>query len=134
MNPPKSGCNFLPGNLCICLAFHDPQGYGLRVDQFRWQVAAACKGIPSYVFFPEEKGLPGFKEDPRFKGKTYREYCGSCPVMRLCRSFAVLHDTEGVWGDMNDSERRSRYVKEERWEMRNDREDMGLYEPLYGHS
>src|SRR5688500_18643567 len=103
------------------------------MDQFRWQGAAACKGVPSYVFFPDERQLPGFKEDAGFAGKTAEDYCANCPVYWICREFAILHDMEGVWAGLTWSQREQLYCKEERFEMRNDKEDMGLYKPLYGH-
>lgn len=103
-------------------------------DQFRWQVGAACKGVPSYLFFPEEMKVSGFKENPLFKGKRAKDYCDNCPVREICREFAVLHDSEGIWGNTKDSERDRRYPREERFELRNDQEEVGRYEPLYGHS
>lgn len=103
-------------------------------DQFRWQVGAACKGVPSYLFFPEEMKLSGFTENPLFKGKRAKDYCDNCPVRSICLEFSVLHDEEGIWGNTKDSERNRRYPKEERFELRNDQEEVGRYEPLYGHS
>lgn len=104
------------------------------MDQFRWQDAAACKGVPLYVFFPDDKKRPGFEEDPAFEGKTAEDYCNSCPVYWSCREFAVLHDAIGVWANLTDRQRERTYPREERFEMRNDKEEMGSYEPLYGHS
>lgn len=103
-------------------------------SQFGWQVGAACKGVPSYLFFPEEMQREGFQENPLFRGKKAEDYCAKCPVQAICREFSVLHDTEGIWGNTTDRQRRRRYSKEERFEMRNDMEEMGGYEPLYGHS
>lgn len=54
--------------------------------------------------------------------------------MWICREFSVLHDAEGIWGNTDDKFRRKRYEREERFEMRNDQEEIGRYEPLYGHS
>lgn len=103
-------------------------------DQFRWQVVAACKGVPSYLFFPEEMEREGFQENPLFFGKKAEDYCAQCPVQRICREFSVLHDAEGIWGNTTDRQRRRRYPREERFEMRNTKEELGYYEPLYGHS
>lgn len=106
----------------------------LVADQFRWQAVAACKGVPSYLFFPEEMQREGFQENPLFKGKRAKDYCANCPVRSICNEFSVLHDMEGIWGDTNDRQRGKRYPKEERFELRNDQEEIGRYEPLYGHS
>ncbi|GHF92204.1 WhiB family transcriptional regulator [Streptomyces griseosporeus] len=103
-------------------------------SQFRWQAGAACKGVPSYLFFPEEMKQEGFKENPLFIGKKAADYCANCPVREICLEFSVLHDAEGIWGNTTDRKRSRRYPKEERFEMRDDLEEMGTYEPLYGHS
>jgi hypothetical protein len=76
----------------------------------------------------------GFKENPLFVGKKAADYCAQCPVRAICEEFSVLHDAEGIWGNMTDRQRNRSYPKEERFEMRDTKEDMGRYEPLYGHS
>jgi hypothetical protein len=103
-------------------------------SQFRWQDGAACKGVPSYIFFPEERAFEGFKENPLFMGKRAKDFCETCPVKRICEEFSVLHDMEGIWANTTDTERNREYCKEERFELRNDLEELGKYEPLYGHS
>jgi hypothetical protein len=103
-------------------------------DQFRWQAGAACKGVPSYLFFPEEMEREGFQENPLFRGKKAADYCNVCPVNRICQEFSVLHDAEGIWNNTTTRQRARRYSTEERFEMRNDQEELGRYEPLYGHS
>lgn len=107
---------------------------GLVPNQFRWQLGAACKGVPSYLFFPEEMKRNGFEENPLFRGKKAEDYCDNCPVKQICREFSVLHDAEGIWGGTTDTERGHRYPTGERFEMRNNKEELGRYEPLYGHS
>jgi hypothetical protein len=103
-------------------------------DQFRWQRGAACKGVPSYVFFPEERAFEGFEENALFAGKNANDYCATCPVKSICQEFSVLHDMEGIWANTTDGQRRRRYSRDERFEMRNDIEELGQYEPLYGHN
>lgn len=125
----------LPFSKCrSCVALADLPTYVVFVEQFRWQAAAACKMVPSYIFFPEEKSVPNFKEDPRYDGVKAKDICGACPVRRMCNNFAVLHDAEGFWGGSDTRERNRAYCKEERWEMRNEAEELGKYYPLYGHS
>lgn len=106
----------------------------IDASQSRWQKAAACKGAPSYLFFPDETHDPDFKSDPMFEGLSFRDFCNGCPVKFLCEEYAVLHDSFGIWGDTSDRQRSRRYKKEERWEMRDYKEDAGDYYPLYGHS
>jgi hypothetical protein len=76
----------------------------------------------------------GFKENPQFKGRSGKDYCANCPVEAICREFSVLHDEEGIWGNTTTGQRARRYPRDERFEMRNDQEDLGNYYPLYGHS
>lgn len=122
-------------NTCITLAQALTKTYIKNVStQLAWQRGAACKGVPSYIFFPEEKAFEGFKENPLFLGKKASDYCDTCPVRAICLEFSVLHDAEGIWSSTSTNERSRRYPKEERFEMRNDLEEMGSYEPLYGHS
>lgn len=97
-------------------------------------MGAACKGVPSYLFFPEEMEREGFEENPLFRGKKAEDYCAQCPVREICREFSVLHDAEGIWGNTTANQRSRRYSREERFELRNDAEEMGQYWPLYGHS
>ena len=106
----------------------------IDASQSRWTVAARCNDAPSYIFFPEEKNDPKFRPDPLFDGMSFRDFCDDCPVMHMCKEFAVLHDAYGIWGGSTDNQRNRRYKKEERWEMRDLKEDEGTYSPLYGHS
>lgn len=107
---------------------------GIDDSQFTWQSRAACRSVPSYVFYPDELLLPETKVDPIFTKLSYRDFCDSCPVKYLCLEFAVLHDMHGIWGGLTESERNKRFCTEERYEMRNYKEECGSYEPLYGHS
>ena len=107
---------------------------GIDASQFTWQRSAACNGLPSYLFYPEERTLPGFKEHPDFEGKSYEDFCRGCPVKYLCLDFALMHDMQGVWGGTTDKQRDERFCIDERWEMRAFKEEMGQYKALYGHS
>jgi hypothetical protein len=88
--------------------------------------------VPSYIFFPDEK-RPNVSDDP-YAGKTYHDYCGACPVKWKCREFADLHDMQGAWGDLSQSERGAAQSGEDREELREYKGDIGEYWPLYGHS
>lgn len=105
-------------------------------QQFGWQIRAACKGVPSYIFFPDEtrpkKGEENYSE--YYAGKTFHDFCGKCPVKWKCRQFAELHDLQGYWGDLSESERDATQSKEDRVELREYKAEIGEYWPLYGHS
>lgn len=100
--------------------------------QFSWQKSAACKGVPSYIFFPDEK-RPAKEIDP-YAGKTFHDFCGSCPVKWKCRQFAQLHDLQGYWGDLSEKERHNVQCPEDLNELRDYKAETGEYWPLYGHS
>lgn len=103
-----------------------------NAQQFTWQKSAGCNGVPSYIFFPDETKLPGFKEDPKFRGKTFEDYCGPCRVRSICKEFALLHDTWGVWGGTKKGERDRLYPVGERNEMRALKAESNTYFPLHG--
>lgn len=118
----------------LWLAFAQGVAYLCLVpNQFRWQKGAACNGVPSYIFFPEERAFEGFRENPLFENKTAADYCTTCPVRQICLEFSLLHDAEGIWGNTTERKRAQLYCKDERYEMRDDREEIGIYWPLYGH-
>lgn len=107
---------------------------GIDTDQFDWQRSAKCTTAPSYIFFPEEQLRPDFKPDTKLGEVTYKDFCGSCRVKRVCLDFALLHDLSGIWGNTTENERKNRFSQFEREEMREYKGDLGTYKSLYGHS
>jgi hypothetical protein len=106
---------------------------GIDDSQFTWQNRAACRDVPSFVFYPDE--ILSLEEvDPAYAKISYRDFCDTCPVRYLCLEFAVLHDMVGIWGGTTENERKKRFCTGERYEMRNYKEECGSYQPLYGHS
>jgi WhiB family redox-sensing transcriptional regulator len=71
-----------------------------------WWVDAACRGTDASYFF-----APSYFE--RRAEKLAREavakaICGRCPVRENCLEYALqTHDPHGVWGGLNEMERRS---------------------------
>ena len=106
-------------------------GMEASAGQFSWQKRAACNGVPSYIFFPDERKLPGFREVPGYEGVTFQDYCGGCRVRNVCEEFAVLHSAIGVWGGMLEPERNRKYSKNTRKELRSLKTG---YFPLWGES
>lgn len=107
---------------------------GIDTEQSNWQKSANCRLAPSYVFFPEETLKPGFEPRASNGTLTYSDFCGSCKVQKRCLEYALLHDLDGIWGNMTFAERRNRFSTYEREEMREYKADVGGYKPLYGHS
>jgi WhiB family redox-sensing transcriptional regulator len=73
-----------------------------NVAQFRrqlhdtnWQHHAACRDVPSEVFFPE-KGREGIAV----------AICLECPVREECLAHAIEHrEDEGIWGGRTPAQR-----------------------------
>jgi WhiB family redox-sensing transcriptional regulator len=71
-----------------------------------WQHHAACRGEDASFFF-----APSYFE--RHSEKLAREsvaksICARCPVRAECLDFALeLRDPHGVWGGLNEMERRT---------------------------
>jgi WhiB family redox-sensing transcriptional regulator len=64
-----------------------------------WQRWAACRNVPTRVFFPAGHFA-------RMEEKQAKAVCLTCPVRLPCLAFAVEHDEVGVWGALNEHERR----------------------------
>ncbi len=75
---------------------------GLSAES-RWQRWAACRKIPTALFFPT--GSPRLARGEEERAKTV---CSACPVRARCLAFAFEHDEAyGVWGGLNPEERRA---------------------------
>ncbi len=83
----------------------------LLADQ-AWQVRAACRGPQSIVFFPP----PHFerKEDKIEREVRAKAICTSCGVKNDCLSYSLkIREQHGIWGGLNESERKVRLVERE---------------------
>ena len=66
-----------------------------------WMGRAACRGVPSEVFFPvAAERAPGAHEYA-----LARKLCARCPVVEPCRE-AGSHEPLGMWGGLTPTERR----------------------------
>ena len=71
-----------------------------------WQHRGACRGPQATVFFPP----PQFE---RKVDRTERELrakmiCGECPVVAECLDYALqIREPHGIWGGLNENERRA---------------------------
>ncbi|MGH9222231.1 MAG: WhiB family transcriptional regulator [Acidimicrobiales bacterium] len=61
-----------------------------------WKEAAACKGEPASVFFPETEPAAA----------AAKAICARCPVSDLCLTVALRNgERHGVWGGKTERER-----------------------------
>lgn len=71
----------------------------------RWRAQAACRGLDSEVFFPDDDGE---------ESELAKKVCGSCEVQDSCLSYALRNrEKGGVWGGATERERR-RIVRQKR--------------------
>lgn len=67
-----------------------------------WIFKAACRDVPTAVFYPEPKKGPGGPD-------LYREakaICDGCPVKQACLDHALDNDERwGVWGGLSPNQR-----------------------------
>jgi WhiB family redox-sensing transcriptional regulator len=82
-------------------------------DTPAWQFHAACRGEDSGLFFaPSYFEQRAEKEAREAKAKAI---CAHCPVLIDCLEFAVrIRENHGVWGGLNESERRALVRERER--------------------
>ena len=78
-----------------------------------WQYAAACRGEDAAHFF-----APNYFEKRREKDAREaraKRLCHVCPVRESCLEYALeTRETHGVWGGMNETERRGLLRERER--------------------
>ncbi|MDQ1687123.1 MAG: WhiB family transcriptional regulator, redox-sensing transcriptional regulator [Frankiaceae bacterium] len=79
---------------------------GPVADLWEWQFSAACRALPSEMFFhPEgERGSARAQRERRAKA-----VCAACPVRRACESHAMAaREPYGIWGGLGEHERSER--------------------------
>lgn len=55
---------------------------------------AACAGTDTEFFYPNKDS---FTDDER---RIFEKMCGSCPILDMCKEWALVHERFGVWGGM----------------------------------
>ncbi|MER5839161.1 MULTISPECIES: WhiB family transcriptional regulator [Streptomyces] len=68
-----------------------------------WRDQASCAGEDPEIFFPlSDSASPG---DEAFLARTI---CRRCPVLLVCRSWAIDHgEDDGIWGATTAAQRRA---------------------------
>lgn len=68
-----------------------------------WHHQAACKNLPTLLFFPPEGERPAERDVREAKAKAV---CDTCPVRMRCLEEALQrNDKYGIWGGLNPDER-----------------------------
>jgi WhiB family redox-sensing transcriptional regulator len=66
-----------------------------------WRDKAACLGEDPDLFFPVGTGRPA-----ETQAAAAKRVCQRCPVRTPCLDWALTTGTDGVWGGLDDVERR----------------------------
>jgi WhiB family redox-sensing transcriptional regulator len=73
--------------------------------EYGWQWRAACRGEDARLFFPPNHSEP--KEERLHREHRAKAICAICPVRVECLEYAVrTREPHGVWGGLNELERR----------------------------
>ena len=81
---------------------------GPNADLWDWQLSSACREAdPDLFFHPEgERGPRRINRESAAK-----LVCGTCPVLRECRSHALaVREPYGVWGGLSEDDREAVYA------------------------
>jgi WhiB family transcriptional regulator, redox-sensing transcriptional regulator len=77
-----------------------------------WWIRAACRGADTELWYPT--GPAGWAATSPTAQKKIAEdevypkgVCWKCPVQLQCLKWAVKHGEAGIWGGLNETERRS---------------------------
>lgn len=74
--------------------------WNLLNRDFEWTDAAACKGMPTSMFFPLKGG-------PNKTVRAAKAICNNCAVKTDCLNFALDNSMKcGIWGGTTTKERR----------------------------
>ncbi len=72
-------------------------------DQWEWQYQAACRSLPSEMFFH-----PDGERGPRRLARetAAKAVCAQCSVIAACRDHALsVGEAYGIWGGLTEDER-----------------------------
>jgi WhiB family redox-sensing transcriptional regulator len=72
-------------------------------SDWEWQQSAACRELPSEMFFHPEG-----ERGPRRKNRenAAKAVCAACPVLTSCREQALkLAEPYGIWGGLSEDDR-----------------------------
>jgi len=65
----------------------------------RWMERAACRGLPTDLFFPHRGGID--------TAAAAKAVCAACPVSDDCYEYAFAsNERHGIWGGTSERERR----------------------------
>jgi WhiB family redox-sensing transcriptional regulator len=81
-------------------------------EEWDWQLHGSCRSLESAVFFhPDNERGPA----RRTRQARAKQICGGCPVLMECREHALrTKEPFGVWGGLDEDERRAIFSRRPR--------------------
>ena len=77
----------------------------VRAEEDLWQQDASCRGPEAVLFFPPTTAETRAARDER--EARAKRICHDCPVVSPCLEYALrIREPHGIWGGLNESERR----------------------------
>ena len=67
-----------------------------------WRHLAACRGKDPELWFPIGETGPAVAQAEEAKA-----VCAGCPVVEQCLTWALDNDVQGIWGGLDEKERRA---------------------------
>ena len=81
--------------------------------EWGWQWRSACHGEDTGLFFPPHH--PEMKDERLTRERKAKAICATCPVRMECLEYAIrIREPHGVWGGLNEIERRAMLSQKER--------------------
>jgi WhiB family redox-sensing transcriptional regulator len=71
-----------------------------RADRASWMLLGACRGEDPELFFPISAAGPSLTQ-----ARSAKAICRRCPVQPNCLSYALITQTDGIWGGTTWEER-----------------------------
>jgi WhiB family redox-sensing transcriptional regulator len=85
--------------------------------EYGWQWRAACRGEDSSLFFAPNH--PENKDEKTIRERQAKGICARCPVRIECLEYAIrIREPHGIWGGLNEMERRVLIRERERGRLR----------------
>jgi WhiB family transcriptional regulator, redox-sensing transcriptional regulator len=85
--------------------------------EYGWQWRAACRGEDASLFFAPNH--PEAKEEKAIREGQAKAICARCPVRIDCLEYAIrIREPHGIWGGLNELERRILIRQRERGGLR----------------
>lgn len=86
--------------------YSDSHATSYRDGSGDWRDDAACRGEDPELFFPVISTGPKAAHRRAMAAEPAKAHCRRCPVISECLEFAIDTGQVGVWGCMDDDERR----------------------------